>query len=679
MHPHLDQNIRVAVDKENPSIQRDESLCVKCTLCAQLCNDYVGVNSAYSLEKSKDPICIYCGQCINVCPTGSLKIKDSTTDLLNAIQNPDSVVIVSTSPAVRVSLGEAFGFEAGSFTQGKMISLLRQLGADYVLDTSFAADLTIMEEASELVDRLQNQKNLPQFTSCCPAWVKYAEIFHPEILPYLSTAKSPIGMQGATIKTYFAKKHQLDPKKIVNVALTPCTAKKFEIKREEMNASSQYWNIEGMRDMDIVVTTQELARLAQNQQIDFQALPEGQYDTLMGEASGGAILFGASGGVMEAALRTAHETIIKEKAPLDLLDLKPIRGMDNCKKAEVQIGDTRIKVAVIYGTKRAGEFIEQIKKSDENFHFIEVMTCPGGCLGGAGQIRPNSAEIESVREARMQSIYQRDATLTLKNSLENPEIQELYKNFYTAPLSEKAKKLLHTHYSDYSYQLGEKTMTKKYRCKVCGYIYEGDQLPEDYVCPICKKGIEVFEEVKEAKASSAKELGPKTARNLAEAFAGESQARNKYTYFAEVAQQEGYEQLAEIFLSTARNEQEHARLWFDYLGGINDTAKNLLAAAEGENYEWTDMYDRFAKDADEEGHPEIAAQFRLVATIEKTHEERYRTLLNNVEMKQVFEKSEMCMWECRICGHIVVGRAAPEVCPVCHRSQSFFEVRKNNY
>ncbi len=220
----------------------------------------------------------------------------------------------------------------------------------------------------------------------------------------------------------------------------------------------------------------------------------------------------------------------------------------------------------------------------------------------------------------------------------------------------------------------------KYRCKVCGYIYEGDELPADYICPLCHKGVEVFEAVEEKPASTCGKLeGTKTAKNLADAFAGESQARNKYTYFAEVARREGYEQLAEIFLSTARNEQEHARLWFDLLGGIKDTAANLQCAAEGENYEWTDMYDRFAKEADEEGFPEIAAKFRMVGAIEKTHEERYRKLLNNVQMKQVFAKGEMTMWECRICGHIVVGNQAPDVCPVCHYAQSFFEVRKTNY
>jgi ferredoxin hydrogenase len=226
----------------------------------------------------------------------------------------------------------------------------------------------------------------------------------------------------------------------------------------------------------------------------------------------------------------------------------------------------------------------------------------------------------------------------------------------------------------------EKPAMKKFRCKVCGYVHEAPELPADFVCPVCHKGTDVFVELKDEKPAQCGSLkGTKTAENLAAAFAGESQARNKYTYFAEVAKREGFEQLAEIFLSTARNEQEHARLWFDLLGGIKDTASNLKAAADGENYEWTDMYDGFARTADAEGFPEIAAKFRLVAAIEKTHEERYRKLLTNIQMKQVFEKGEMTMWECRICGHIVVGNKAPEVCPVCNYAQSFFEVRKTNY
>ncbi len=284
-----------------------------------------------------------------------------------------------------------------------------------------------------------------------------------------------------------------------------------------------------------------------------------------------------------------------------------------------------------------------------------------------------------LREARIASLYKRDEEMDCRTSDENEEIKALYRDFYGEPLSELAEELLHTSYTDRRSDLGEKKMS--YRCKVCGYIYEGDELPADYICPLCHKGVEVFEKVEEKPAATGEKTlaGTKTEKNLQAAFAGESQARNKYTYFAEVAKREGYEQLAEIFLTTARNEQEHARLWFSALGGIQSTAANLKAAAEGENYEWTDMYVQFAKDAEEEGFPELAAKFRAVGAIERAHEERYLKLLKNVEMQQVFEKAGECMWECRICGHLVVGTKAPEVCPVCGYSQAYFEVRAENY
>lgn len=680
MTEHKDQKIRVAIAEDNPSVERIESKCVNCTLCTKICNDYIGVNNRYDLAVAGNPVCIECGQCINACPTGSLVIKNDSARFLSAVKNTSASVVVSTSPAVRVSLGEAFGLPPGTFSEGKMISLIRALGADFVLDTNFAADLTVMEEASEFAERLKNGGTFPQFTSCCPAWVKFCEIFHPELTGNLSSAKSPIGMQGPTVKTYFAEKQGLEPQSIVHVAVTPCTAKKAEILRDEMNAAGRHLGIDGMRDTDIVITTTELAEMAKSAGIDFMSLEEGTYDSLMGQSSGAGVIFGASGGVMEAALRSAYRFITGEAAPEALLNFKPVRGLKDCKEAEVEIAGTTVRAAVIYGTERAHEFIEAMKASGKTYHFVEVMTCPGGCLGGAGQIKPAYGQEDLVRLCRTDALYRRDQSMDVRSAEANPEINELYAAFYGKPLSELALAMLHTDYENKSHLItGVKPMSKKYLCKVCGYIYEGDELPADYICPICKKGIEVFEEVKEEAPAAAGKLGPKTAANLAEAFAGESQARNKYTYFAEVAKREGYEQLAEIFLSTARNEQEHARLWFEHLGGIGSTAENLKAAAEGENYEWTDMYDRFAKDAEEEGHPEIAAQFRMVGAIEKTHEERYRKLLNNVEMKQVFEKSEMTMWECRICGHIVVGRAAPEACPVCHKAQSFFEVRKTNY
>ena len=676
-------NVRVPIEKDNPSICRDEALCIKCGQCRDVCTDYIGVHGTYTLEQTGGTaVCINCGQCANVCPVSSITEKYEYRDVREAVRDPEKIVIFNTSPSVRIALGEEFDMEDGSFVQGKMVALLRKLGASYVLDTNFAADLTIMEEASELIERItKKNRPLPQFTSCCPSWVKYAEIYHPDMLPHLSTAKSPIGMQGPTVKTYFAKKMGLNPEKIVNVAVTPCTAKKFEIRREEMSAAAEYLGIPGMRDMDYVITTRELAIWAREEAIDFAGLADSSYDRLMGEASGAGVIFGNTGGVMEAALRTAYETITKQKAPAVLYDLEPVRGMEDVKEAEVVIEGLKVNIAVIYGTKAASKFIERIKEGGKEYHFIEVMTCPGGCIGGGGQPKGTLQKGDELRKKRIEGLYRRDSGMELRTSHENKEIIELYREFYKKPLSELAEQMLHTGYRDRSEDLGGKNMSSsvKYRCTICGYFHEGE-LTEGFTCPVCRQPASVFEKIEEKPENTGnKYAGTKTEKNLMEGFAGESQARNKYTYFAMVAQREGYDQLAEIFLKTARNEQEHAKLWFEALGHIGTTAENLLAAAEGENYEWTDMYDRFAKDADEEGFPEMAELFRKVGAIEKTHEERYRKLLHNVEMQQVFEKAEESMWECRICGHLVIGKKAPEVCPVCKYSQSYFELRKENY
>ena len=680
---HLPMNVRVPIEKDNPSICREEELCIKCGQCRDICTDYIGVHGTYTLEQTGGTaVCINCGQCANVCPVSSITEQYEYHDVKKAILDPEKIVIFNTSPSVRISLGEEFAMEDGSFVQGKMVALLRKLGASYVLDTNFAADLTIVEEASELIERITKKtRPLPQFTSCCPSWVKYAETYHPDMLPHLSTAKSPIGMQGPTVKTYFAKKMGIDPGKIVNVAVTPCTAKKFEIRREEMNAAAQYLGMDDMRDMDYVITTRELAKWAKEEKIDFAALEDSPYDRLMGEASGAGVIFGNTGGVMEAALRTAYEYITGEKAPAVLYDLEPVRGMEDVKEAQVTIKGIEVNVAVIYGTKAASRFIERIKNGAKEYHFIEVMTCPGGCIGGGGQPKGTLLKGDELRKKRIAGLYQKDSGMELRTSHENREIIELYKEFYKKPLSELAEQMLHTGYRDRSEDLGGKNMNSsvKYRCTICGYIHEGE-LPEGFTCPVCHQPASVFEKIEEkAENPENKYAGTKTEKNLMEGFAGESQARNKYTYFAMIAQREGYEQLADIFLKTARNEQEHAKLWFEALGHLGTTAQNLLAAAEGENYEWTDMYDRFAKDADEEGFPEMAELFRKVGAIEKSHEERYRKLLHNVEMQQVFEKAEESMWECRICGHLVIGKKAPEVCPVCKYAQSYFEIRKENY
>ena len=677
---HLSLDVRVPIEPDNPSICRNEETCIKCGMCKNVCQEQIGVHGTYTFEQTNNQaVCINCGQCANVCPPNSITEKYEYQNVKAAVQNPEKIVIVSTSPSVRAALGEEFGMPDGSFVQGKMVALLRKLGVDYVLDTNFAADLTIVEEASELIERITKKTApLPQFTSCCPAWVKFTELYYPELLPNISSAKSPIGMQGPTIKTYFAQKNGIDPKKIVNVALTPCTAKKFEIRREEMCASGQYYGDPDLRDMDMVITTRELAKWAREEQVDFAALEDSDYDHLMGEASGAAVIFGNTGGVMEAALRTAYEYITKEPAPAELLNFTPVRGYEGLREATVKILDMDIHVAVVYGTKNARRFIERMKSGEKQYHFVEVMTCPGGCIGGGGQPKDIMKDADKVRKARIESLYEKDKSMPLRLSHKNPDIEKVYAEFYGEPLSELAERMLHTSYRDRSEllnQKGEKAMAK-WKCKICGYVYEGENLPTDFVCPICKQPASAFEKVEEARHKYA---GTQTEKNLETAFAGESQARNKYTYFASVAKKEGYEQIAALFLKTAENEKEHAKMWFKELNGIGDTKENLDAAAAGENYEWTDMYDGFAKTAEAEGFPELADKFRLVAAIERHHEERYRALLKNVETAAVFEKSEVKVWECRNCGHIVISAKAPEVCPTCNHPQSFFEIHTENY
>jgi iron-only hydrogenase group A len=683
---HLPLSVRVPIEADNPSIIRLEEKCIRCGMCKEACTNLMGVHGTYSFDETGGKaICIYCGQCANVCPVDSIIERDETTQVQKAISNPDKIVVVSTSPSVRASLGEAFGMEPGAFVEGKMVALLRALGADYVLDTNFAADLTIVEEASELIRRItEKDRPLPQFTSCCPGWVHFAEIYFPELLPYLSTAKSPIGMQGPTVKTYFAQKLGLDPNRIVHVALTPCTAKKFEIRREEMHAAADYHGIEGMRDTDQVITTRELARWAKSAGISWETLSDSLYDSLMGEASGAGVIFGNTGGVMEAALRTAYAYLTGNTPPDSFLQLRPVRGYEGIREAQVEIGDLKLQVAVIYGTANARTFLQNMKENGKQYHFVEVMACPGGCIGGGGQPKDFAKDRDQVRQSRIASLYQKDASMHLRSSHENPEIKEVYETFYGKPLSPLAEQLLHTSYQDrsqYIQKKGEKKTMKKWKCKVCGYIHEGESLPEDFTCPICKQPASSFESAEEQPSSpnTGKYAGTQTEKNLEAAFAGESQARNKYTYFSAIAQNEGFEQIAALFLQTAENEKAHAKMWFEELHGVGNTAENLLHAAEGENYEWTDMYDGFAKTAEEEGFPELAAKFRLVAAIEKRHEERYRALLHNVETSQVFEKSQVKMWECRNCGHIVVGTAAPEVCPTCLYSKSFFEIHTDNY
>ena len=443
MSKHQFTDIRVAIEPDNPSIQRLEFKCIKCGNCKTVCTDYIGVCGTYDLKATGDkPICINCGQCANVCPADSITEKIEAYQVMAEIRDEDKIVIFSTSPSVRIALGEEFGMPDGSFVEGKMVALLRRLGADYVLDTNFAADMTIVEEASELLQRItEGNKPLPQFTSCCPAWVKFAETYYPEMLPHISSAKSPIGMQGPTIKTYFAKKMGIDPRKIVNVAVTPCTAKKFEIRRGEMNAAGRYLGIEDMRDMDYVITTRELAMLAKDEGIDFAALEDSAYDDLMGQASGAGVIFGNTGGVMEAALRTVADVLAGENLPH--VDYEEVRGMEHTREAELEIAGKKIKIAVVHTLKSAMEMMERVKNGTADYQFIEVMACPGGCIGGGGQPVPVNAEI---RKLRRKGLFDCDRANELRKSHENPEIIELYDTWLGKPLGEKAHNLLHTHY-----------------------------------------------------------------------------------------------------------------------------------------------------------------------------------------------------------------------------------------
>ena len=449
---HLSLDIRVPIEVDNPSIVRDENKCIRCGMCKDVCTKQIGIHGTYTFEDTDNTaVCIHCGQCANVCPVDSITERREYDRVQAAINDPDRVVIVSTSPSVRVSLGEAFGMKPGSFVEGKMVALLRKLGVDYVLDTNFAADLTIVEEASELTERITSGHGVfPQFTSCCPAWVRYVEMYAPDLIPNLSSAKSPIGMQGPTIKTYFAKKMGIDPKKIVNVALTPCTAKKAEIAREEMNAAGRKLGVEGMRDMDVVITTRELALWAKERNIDFNALEDSPYDSLMSQASGAGVIFGNTGGVMEAAVRTAYEFITKSTAPDALLKLEPVRGYEGIREATLPVGDLNVKVAVVYGTANAAKLIEKIRKGECEYHFVEVMTCPGGCIGGGGQIKDLLSDQDMIRKQRISSLYEKDASMTLRKSHENPSIQKIYEEFYGQPLSETAREMLHTVYTDRS-------------------------------------------------------------------------------------------------------------------------------------------------------------------------------------------------------------------------------------
>lgn len=443
----------IPIDKENVSIERNEEKCIECGYCRRVCDNEITVGRMYELGKTGKPICINCGQCANMCPTEAIQERMDYLKVKEIVKDKNKTIVVSVAPAVRVGLGEEFGIEKGTNVEGKMVSALKKLGADYVLDITFGADLTIMEEAKELVNRIKENKNLPQFTSCCPAWIKYAEIFYPELLPNLSTAKSPISMQGATIKTYFAKQKNINPKDIINVVIAPCTAKKYEIKREEMNDSSKYNNIEGLRDNDYVLTTRELAKWIKEENIDFDKLEEEKFDSPLGKGTGAGVIFGNTGGVMEAALRTAYYYITGEDLSEEAIEFTAVRGMQGIKEAQIDINGLKIKVAVANGMKNAKILIDKILNKEVEYHFVEVMNCTGGCIAGGGQPKIPLIDIQNVKLKRIDGLYKDDEKGTLRLSHKNPDIIEIYEKFYGEPNSELAEKLLHTHYEDKSYLL----------------------------------------------------------------------------------------------------------------------------------------------------------------------------------------------------------------------------------
>lgn len=452
---------KVIIENSNPSIERDMTKCILCRRCVTMCNEIQGVGILNAQNRGFDTIigpaegfelmdvnCSYCGQCITVCPVGALKEKDAIQDVWQAISDPNKRVVVQTAPAVRVALGEEFGYPAGTLVTGKMSTALRELGFDDVFDTNFAADLTIIEEGNELLTRLKGALGgkegitLPMITSCSPGWIKYAEHSFPDQLDNLSSCKSPHMMLGALTKSYYAEKIGVNPEEFYVVSVMPCTAKKFEVTRQEM-----------LKDVDAVLTTRELAKMIKDAGIDFKNLEDSEFDNPLGLSSGAADIFGATGGVMEAALRTVYEVVTGESFPFDRLHVQPIMGLDGIKTAEVTIENTTkdwaflkgqtLKVAVASGLSNAATLLKEIKDGTSPYHFIEIMCCPNGCISGGGQPRPIT---EEIRQKRMEATYREDEGKDLRKSHENPFVKQLYEDFLTEPLGHKSHDLLHTTY-----------------------------------------------------------------------------------------------------------------------------------------------------------------------------------------------------------------------------------------
>jgi len=464
---HLVPFRNYTIDDYSPSIIKDDSKCIRCQRCVRTCAELQSVNAltmAYKgeyarvttfFEKSmNDVICTNCGQCVNHCPTGALVEKNYIEEVWAAISDKNKYVVIQTAPAVRVGLGEELGFDPGARVTGKMVAALKRLGFDAVMDTDFTADLTIMEEGSELLSRLkkaltENDRTIkfPMATSCSPGWIKFIEHLYPEFLDHLSTCKSPQQMFGALVKTYYAKARKLDPEKIISVSVMPCTAKKFEAARPEMHSS-------GYRDVDYVITTRELAIMIKQAGIDFARLEDMHFDRLMGESTGAGVIFGSTGGVMEAALRTVYELVTGREVPFDNLNITPVRGAEGIREARIKIEKPRkewafldgveLKCAVAHGLVNAKYIMDKVKAGKADYHFVEFMACPGGCLGGGGQPIPTNPEI---RQCRAVAIYAEDEGMPLRKSHENPEIIKIYNDFLGHPLSEVSHHLLHTRYT----------------------------------------------------------------------------------------------------------------------------------------------------------------------------------------------------------------------------------------
>ena len=439
------------LDTSTPHLVRDNNKCILCRRCVAVCREqYVSVigpndrgidtsiGTAFKVNLSEVP-CISCGQCAAVCPTGAITEKDDTDKVWEALGDPTKHVVVQTAPSVRATLGECFGMPIGTNVEGKMVSALRRLGFDRVFDTDFAADLTIVEEANELVERIKNKGTLPMITSCSPGWIKFCEYYYPDMLDHLSSCKSPQQMAGAVIKTYYAEKAGIDPKDIVSVSVMPCTAKKFEIGREDQSAS-------GYPDVDIAITTRELARMIERAGLKFTSLPDEEFDSPLGEDTGAAVIFGATGGVMEAALRTANDWLTG-KDNLDI-DFTAVRGTDSIKEASVDIAGMTVKVAVASGGNAANEIMKKVRSGEADWTFIEIMGCPGGCVNGGGQpIQPQYVrDTVDLKAVRAKALYDQDAAMTLRKSHESPVVKALYSEWYDGFGGHKAHHDLHTSY-----------------------------------------------------------------------------------------------------------------------------------------------------------------------------------------------------------------------------------------